>query len=175
MYCILVRADDPLPYHIVLHDSVQDFLHSTIFGTPPSDPDEALPIQPAPGPPMTKPTLFPAPSPIASPRPSGQAWPGSPSTYGLPSIPPFSVPSPRHNTTGTRMGRGGCGYELTLEQFKQLLTPPTSPPTNWDGLLDDCSPLEIFLGSLSLQFHLANFVSKFQAGQQGQSPVSDEP
>ena len=70
------------------------------------------------------------------------------------------------------MGRGGCGYELSLEQFNQLLTPPTSPPTYWDGILDDCSPLEVFLGSLSLQFHFANIVSKLQAGQPGQGLVS---
>ena len=148
--------------------AVQEFLHSTIFGTLPSDSEEAPPIQPAP--PITRPTLYPAPSPIASPRPG---WPASPSTYGLPSIPPVSVPSPRHGTSGSRTGRGGWSFEVTLEQFKQLLSPPTIPPANWDGFLDDCSPLEVFLGSLSLLYHFATSASKLQAGQQTQVPVSD--
>ena len=146
----------------------QEFLHSTIFGCPSADSEEAPPtIQPAP--PISKPTLYPAPSPIASPRPG---WPGSPSTYCLPSIPPFSAPSPRHRASGTRLGHGGWDFEVTLEQFRQLLAPPTTPPANWDGYLDDCSPLEVFLGSLSLMFHFASFASKFQTGQQGQIPVS---
>ena len=148
---------------------LQEFLQSTIHGTTPTDSDEPPLIQPAP--PMTKHTLYPAPSPIASPRP-GQMFPGSPSTFGLPSIPPFSVPSPRHIASGMRTGRGGWGFEVSLEQFKQLLTPPTTPPTNWDGFLDDCPPFEVFLGSLSLLFHAAIYASKFQAGQQTQIPVS---
>ena len=69
------------------------------------------------------------------------------------------------------MGRGGWECELSLDQFKQLLTPPTTPPTNWDGLLGDCSPLEIFLGSLTLLYHVAQNVSKIQAGQQAQAAV----
>ena len=149
----------------------QEFLQSTISGAPPTDSEEPPLIQPAP--PMTKHTLYPAPSPIAaSPRP-GTMFPGSPSNFGLPSIPPFSVPSPRHIASGLRTGRGGWGFEVNLEQLKQLLTPPTTPPTNWDGSLDDCSPLEVFLGSLSLLFHLAIYAGKFQTGQQAQIPVSE--
>ena len=146
----------------------QEFLHSAIFGTPSTDSEEAPPtIQPAP--PISKPTLYPAPSPIASPRPG---WPGSPSTYGLPSIPPPSVPSPRYGASGIRMGHGGWDFEVSLEEFRQLLAPPTTLPTSWDGYLDDCSPLEVFLGSLSLMFHFASFASKFQTGQQAQILVS---
>lgn len=124
-----------------------------------------------PAPPIAKRTLYPAPSPIAaSPRP-GHMWPGSPSN--LPSIPPFSVPSPRHGAPGIRTGHSGWDFEVTLEQFKQLLTPPITPPTNLDGYPDDCSPLEVFLGSLSLLYQFANYVSKFQAGQQAPIPVSE--
>ena len=124
--------------------------------------------------PMPKRTLYPVPSPIASPRP-GHMWPGSPSNYAVPSIPPMSVPSPKHGASGIRTGRGGWECELTLEQFKQLLTPPTTPPTNLDGYPDDCSPLEVFLGSLSFLYQFANHVSKFQAGQQTSVPVSEIP
>ena len=152
----------------------QEFLHYTIYGTSLTDSEEATPLQPSVPPaavPMPKHTLYPVPSPIASPRP-GHMWPGSPSNYAVPSIPPFSVPSPKHGASGIRTGRGGWECELTLEQFKQLLTPPTTPPTNLDGYPDDCSPLEVFLGSLSLLYQFANHVSKFQAGQQTPIPVS---
>ena len=70
------------------------------------------------------------------------------------------------------MGRGGWSFEVTLEQFKQLLMPPATPPASWGSYLDDCSPLEVFLGSLSLLFHFANNANKFQAGQQSAVPVS---
>ena len=160
--------------NFMLCTTLQEFLHYTIHGTSLADLEEATPLQPSvpSGPPIAKRTLYPAPSPIASPRP-GHMWPGSPSNYTLPSIPPFSVPSPRHGTSGIRTGRGGWDFEVTLEQFKQLLTPPTTPPTNLDGYPDDCSPLEVFLGSLSLLYQFANQVSKFQAGQQTPIPVSE--
>lgn len=146
---------------------LQDFLHYTVYGTSLTDSEETTPLQPTvpPAPPMAKRTLYPVPSPIASPRP-GHMWPGSPSNYALPSIPPIPVPSPRHGTPAIRTGRSGWEFEVTLEQFKQLLTPPITPPTNLDGYPDDCSPLEVFLGSLSLLYQFANSVSKFQTGQQ---------
>ena len=153
----------------------QEFLHYTIYGTSLADSEETMSLQPSVPPaavPMPKRTLYPVPSPIASPRP-GHMWPGSPSNYAVPSIPPLSVPSPKHGASGIRTGRGGWECELTLEQFKQLLTPPTTPPTNLDGYPDDCSPLEVFLGSLSLLYQFANHVSKFQAGQQTPIPVSE--
>ena len=148
---------------------LQEFLQSAIYGAVPTDSEEPRTIQPAP--PMTKRTLYPVPSPISSPRP-GQTFPGSPSTYALPSIPSIFVPSPRHGSSGMRTGRGGWGFEVTLEQFKQLLSPPTTPPPNWDGFLEDCSPLEVFLGSVSFLFHFVINGNKFQTGQQTQIPVS---
>lgn len=159
------------------HYILQEFLHYTIYGTSLADSEEVTSLQPSvpSAPPMAKRALYPAPSPIASPRP-GHMWPGSPSNYALPSIPPLSVPSPRHGTgaSGIRPGRGRWDFEVTLEQFKQLLTPPPTPPANLDGYPDDCSPLEVFLGSLSLLYQFANHVSKFQTGQQTPIPVSEK-
>ena len=102
-------------------------------------------------------SLYPIPSPISfPPRISGPDLVPSPHGFSIPSIPPF--PSP---IVGSGMGQGSSwNYQLSLEQFSQLLSPTPSQPVKPDTCVVGCSLLESFLGSLSLLFHGIQLANK---------------
>ena len=103
--------------------------------------------------------LYSTPSPISFPRRT--SWPDSvPSPHGfnIPSIPPFSTPD-----ISSRMGQSsGWNFQVTLEQFNQLLSDTPSQPVKNELCVVGCSLLKSFLGSLSLFFNAIQYATKFQ-------------